>query len=68
MSHKEHKHGHHDHHNPSNNNNTTILLSIIIVLLVIIAIGAFYLGQTMSKQTQTPVNNNANTSVENQVA
>jgi protein-disulfide isomerase len=69
MSHKEHKHDHHDHHNTNKNNNTTILLSVIIVLLIVIAIGAFYLGQTLSKQNVTPINNGTtNTVTQNQVA
>lgn len=41
MSHKE--------HNETSNNNTNILLSVIIALLIVIAIGAFYLGQSMNK-------------------
>jgi len=48
MTHKEH--GHHHDKNSNTNNNTTILQSIIIVLLIVIAIGTFYLGQTLSKQ------------------
>jgi CHASE3 domain sensor protein len=67
MSHKEHKHDHHSDHNPNNNNNTTMLLSVIIVLLVVIAIGAFYLGQTMSKQNTVPANNTSTVN-NNQVA
>ena len=66
MSHKEHKHDHHSDHNPNNNNNTTMLLSVIIVLLVVIAIGAFYLGQTMSKQNAVPATNNTSAVENNQ--
>ena len=65
MSHKEHVKDHHDQISP-NNNNTTMLLSIIIALLIVIAIGAFYLGQTINKQAQVPVNNNSNTTVNTQ--
>ena len=58
MSHKEQ--GHHHDHNTNKNNNSTILLSVIIVLLIVIAIGAFYLGQTLNKQTVVTQTGNTN--------
>lgn len=58
MSHNEH--GHHHDHNTNKNNNTTILLSVIIVLLIVIAIGAFYLGQTLNKPNVVTQTGNTN--------